>query len=197
MDIQSLKQEEFKDSIYIKIKRFSYEKGGKKHSWDFIESLDSVSTLLYHKERQSFVFVRQFRIPLWDYQRRNNIILPQNELGYSVELCSGLVDKNLSLEDIAKEECLEELGYLPTCMEKIGDFYSGFGSGTSKQTLFYAEIDESDKKGKGGGLDDEEIEAVFVKVKDFEAFSKKVIHAASFEFAYLWFLRNKAQKYGL
>lgn len=197
MDIQSLKQEEFKDSIYIKIKRFSYEKGGKKHSWDFIESLDSVSTLLYHKERQSFVFVRQFRIPLWDYQRRNNIILPQNELGYSVELCSGLVDKNLSLEDIAKEECLEELGYLPTCMEKIGDFYSGFGSGTSKQTLFYAELDESDKKGKGGGLDDEEIEAVFVKVKDFEAFSKKVIHAASFEFAYLWFLRNKAQKYGL
>ncbi len=197
MDIQSLKQEEFKDSIYIKIKRFSYEKGGKKHSWDFIESLDSVSTLLYHKERQSFVFVRQFRIPLWDYQRRNNIILPQNELGYSVELCSGLVDKNLSLEDIAKEECLEELGYLPTCMEKIGDFYSGFGSGASKQSLFYAEIDESDKKGKGGGLDDEEIEAVFVKVKDFEAFSKKVIHAASFEFAYLWFLRNKAQKYGL
>lgn len=197
MDIQSLKQEEFKDSIYIKIKRFSYEKGGKKHSWDFIESLDSVSTLLYHKERQSFVFVRQFRIPLWDYQRRNNIILPQNELGYSVELCSGLVDKNLSLEDIAKEECLEELGYLPTCMEKIGDFYSGFGSGTSKQTLFYAELDESDKKGKGGGLDDEEIEAVFVKVKDFEAFSKKVIHATSFEFAYLWFLRNKAQKYGL
>ena len=197
MDIQSLKQEEFKDSIYIKIKRFSYEKGGKKHSWDFIESLDSVSTLLYHKERQSFVFVRQFRIPLWDYQRRNNIILPQNELGYSVELCSGLVDKNLSLEDIAKEECLEELGYLPTYMEKIGDFYSGFGSGASKQSLFYAEIDESDKKGKGGGLDDEEIEAVFVKVKDFEVFSKKVIHAASFEFAYLWFLRNKAQKYGL
>ena len=197
MDIQSLKQEEFKDSIYIKIKRFSYEKGGKKHSWDFIESLDSVSTLLYHKERQSFVFVRQFRIPLWDYQRRNNIILPQNELGYSVELCSGLVDKNLSLEDIAKEECLEELGYLPTYMEKIGDFYSGFGSGASKQSLFYAEIDESDKKGKGGGLDDEEIEAVFVKVKDFETFSKKVIHAASFEFAYLWFLRNKAQKYGL
>lgn len=197
MDIQSLKQEEFQGSIYVKIKRFSYEKGGKKHSWDFIESLDSVSTLLYHKERQSFIFVRQFRIPLWDYQMRNNIILPKNELGYSVELCSGLVDKNLSLEDIAKEECLEELGYLPPFIEKIGDFYSGFGSGTSKQSLFYAEVDERDKKSKGGGIDDEEIEAVFVKVKDFEVFSKKVIHAASFEFAYLWFLKNKAQKYGL
>lgn len=197
MDIHSLQQEEFQNSIYIKAKRFSYTKGGKKHTWDFVESLDSVSILLYHKEKQSFIFVRQFRIPLWDYQRRNNISLPQNELGYSVELCSGLVDKNLSLEDIAKEECLEELGYLPKHIEKIADFYSGFGSGASKQSLFYAEVNESDKKGKGGGVDDEEIQSVFVQVKEFEKFCKKVIHAASFEFAYLWFLKNKAHKYGL
>ena len=52
-------------------------------------------------------------------------------------------------------------------------------------------------KGKGGGVDDEEIESVFVKVKEFEEFSQKVIHAASFEFAYLWFMKFKAQKYGL
>ena len=197
MDTKTLKHEEFKGSIYIKAKRYTYEKGGKKHSWDFIESLDSVSVLLYHKERQSFIFVRQFRIPLWDYQMRNNISLPKSELGYSVELCSGLVDKNLSVEDIAKEECLEELGYLPKHLEKIGEFYSGFGSGASKQSLFYGEVDESDKRGKGGGVDDEEIESIFVKVAEFEKFSKKVIHAASFEFAYLWFMRHKAQKYGL
>lgn len=197
MDTSTLKQEEFKGSVYIKAKRFSYEKGGKKHSWDFIESLDSVSVLLYHKARQSFIFVRQFRIPLWDYQMRHSIILPPNELGYSVELCSGLVDKNLSVEDIAKEECVEELGYLPVQLEKIGEFYSGFGSGASRQTLFYGEVDENDKKGKGGGVDDEEIESVFVKVAEFEEFSQRVIHAASFEFAYLWFMKNKAQKYGL
>ena len=46
-------------------------------------------------------------------------------------------------------------------------------------------------------INDEEIESVFVKVAEFEKFSKKVIHAASFEFAYLWFMRHKAQKYGL
>ena len=92
---------------------------------------------------------------------------------------------------------MEELGYLPAQLEKIGEFYSGFGSGASRQTLFYGEVDEADKKGKGGGVDDEEIESVFVKVSEFETFSQRVIHAASFEFAYLWFLRNKAQKYGL
>ena len=197
MDIKTLKQEEFKGSIYIKAKRYSYEKNGKKHTWDFIESLDSVSVLLYHKERQGFIFVRQFRVPLWDYQMRHNVKLPQGEMGYSVELCSGLVDKNLSVEDIAKEECLEELGYMPHFIEKIGEFYSGFGSGASKQSLFYAEVVESDKKGLGGGVDDEEIESVFVKVADFEDFCKGVIHAASFEFAYLWFMKNKAGKYGV
>jgi len=56
---------------------------------------------------------------------------------------------------------------------------------------------KEDKKGKGGGVDDEEIETVFVKVAEFEKFCQKVIHAASFEFAYLWFMKHKAQKYGL
>ena len=196
MDLSTLKAEKFSGSKYIKTKRYSYEKGGKKHSWDFIESLDSVSVLLYHKERRCFIFVRQFRVPLWDYQMRNNVKLPQGEMGYSVELCSGLVDKNLSVEDIAKEECLEELGYMPRALEKIGEFYSGFGSGASKQSLFYAEVAECDKKGAGGGIDDEEIESIFVKVADFEDFCKGVIHAASFEFAYLWFMRHKAHKYG-
>lgn len=197
MDISTLKQEEFKSSIYIKAKRFSYLKNGKKHTWDFIEALDSVSTLLYHKERQSFIFVKQFRVPLWDYQVRNNVEIDKSELGYSIELCSGLVDKNLSIEDIAKEECLEELGYLPKSLEKIADFYGGFGSGASKQSLFFAEVSEEDKKAEGGGIDDEEIQSVFVKVKEFEEFSKRIVHAASFEFAYLWFMKNKTQIYGL
>lgn len=197
MDTSTLKQEEFKSSIYIKAKRFSYIKGGKKHTWDFIESLDSVSILLYHREKRAFILVRQFRIPLWDYQVRNNVKLDEKELGYSVELCSGLVDKNLSLEDIAKEECIEELGYKPKNLEKIGDFYSGFGSGASKQNFFFAVVDESDKIGLGGGVDDEEIETIFIKVDEFESAIKKVIHAAGLEFAYLWFMKHKAKEFGI
>lgn len=197
MDINSLKQEEFTSSPYIKTKRFSFIRNGKKYVWDFIESLDSVSVLLYHKEKFSFLFVRQFRIPLWDYQLRNNLQVPQTELGMSIELCSGLVDKNLSLDEIAKEECLEELGYLPKNIEKISQYYTGFGNTVSKQSLFFAELCEDDKKNKGGGLDDEEIEPVFVKVLDFENFIAKVSHGVALEFAYLWFMKNKAKQYGL
>lgn len=53
-------------------------------------------------------------------------------------------------------------------LEKIGDFYTGFGSGVSKQSFYFAEVDEKDKISSGGGVDDEEIEAVYVKVQDFE-----------------------------
>lgn len=197
MDLKTLKQSEFKDSKYIKVKHYTYMKNGKEHSWDFIESMDSVSILLYHRGLQSFILVRQFRIPLFDYQTRKEIKLPENELGYSLELCSGLVDKNLSLEEIAREECVEELGFRPRVIEKICDFYSGFGSGASKQSMFFACVEDEDKIGAGGGIDDEEIESVFVKVKDFEAFIKNKIRAASLDFAYLWFMKHKAQEYGL
>ncbi|WP_236633048.1 NUDIX domain-containing protein [Campylobacter armoricus] len=189
--VKNLQEEQFYNSKYIKPKRYTYiGKDGKKYTWDFIEAMDSVSIFLYHSQKDSFVFVKQFRIPLWDYQRRNN--LQVDEMGYSIELCSGLVDKNLSLEEIAKEECIEELGYAPKIMEKIGEFYTGFGSGVSRQFLFYAEINEKDKISNGGGVDGEDIQAVWVKRKDFSQFSKEnLIKTSLLEYAYLWFISKK------
>ncbi|WP_257927606.1 NUDIX domain-containing protein [Campylobacter lari] len=185
--MKNLQEEQFSDSKYIKPKRYTYiGKDNKKYTWDFIEALDSVSVFLYHTQKDSFVFVKQFRIPLWNYQKRNN--LKSEKMGFSIELCSGLVDKKLSLEEIAKEECIEELGYAPKYIEKIGEFYTGFGSGVSRQFLFYAEISEGDKIGHGGGIDGEDIQAVWIKRKDFEQFSKEnPIKTPLLEYAYLWF----------
>lgn len=147
--------------------------------------------LLYHKELESFIFVRQFRIPLWYHQMHDKDYVKDDNMGYTIELCSGLVDKKLSLEEIAKEECIEELGYAPKNLEKIGDFYTGFGSGVSKQSFYFAEVDEKDKISSGGGVDDEEIEAVYVKVQDFEKKCKNMIRTPLLDFAYMWFLKEK------
>lgn len=45
-------------------------------------------------------------------------------LGITLELCAGIVDKKLPLEEIAREEILEECGYnVPvSCLEKVGTF---------------------------------------------------------------------------
>ncbi|ARJ56031.1 NUDIX domain-containing protein [Campylobacter cuniculorum] len=197
MGFKNLKEENFETSLYIKPKRFSYESREKTYFWDFIEVKDSVSVLLYHKDFESFIFVRQFRIPLWYHQSKDKSYKKDENMGYSIELCSGLVDKNLSLEEIAKEECMEEIGYKPKFLEKIGDFYTGFGSGVSRQSFYFASLDESDKIGLGGGIDGEQIETIFVKVKECETFFSKTIHTPLLNFAYLWFMKEKAQNFGL
>lgn len=189
--MKNLQEKQFGSSKYIKPKRYTYiGKDDKQYTWDFIEAMDSVSIFLYHHQKDAFVFVKQFRIPLWDYQKRNH--LQVDEMGFSIELCSGLVDKHLSIEDIAKEECIEELGYAPKTLEKIGEFYTGFGSGVSRQFLFYASIDENDKVNSGGGIDGEEIQAVWIKRNEFEQFCEKnPIRTPLLEYAYLWFKGKK------
>ncbi|TKX30447.1 NUDIX domain-containing protein [Campylobacter estrildidarum] len=193
MAFENLKEIAFDSSDYIKPKRFSYQSNGKNCTWDFIEVKDSVSILVYHKDFKSLVLVRQFRIPLWYHQKINNY--KDKNLGYTIELCSGLVDKNLSIEQIAKEECIEELGYAPKHLEKIKDFYTGFGSGVSKQSLYFAEIDKSDKVSNGGGIEDEQIETIYVKISEYEKFSRNIIHNSLLDFAYLWFLKEKMKPY--
>ncbi|EHE0558729.1 NUDIX domain-containing protein [Campylobacter upsaliensis] len=190
MNFKNLKEVPFSPSIYIKPKRFIYESKGKNYTWDFIEAKNSVSVLLYHKSLESFVFVRQFRIPLWYHQNNDETYKENANMGYTIELCSGLVDKNLSLEEIAREECVEELGFLPKSLEKIGDYYTGFGSGVSKQSFYYAEIDEEDKIAQGGGVDGEQIEAIYVKVCEYESFIKEQIRTPLLDFAYLWFMKH-------
>ncbi|MCX2682850.1 NUDIX hydrolase [Campylobacter sp. MIT 21-1685] len=193
MAFTDLQEEYFDSSIYIKPKRFSYKSNNKACVWDFIEAKDSVSILLYHQTFKSFIFVRQFRIPLWYHQNRDKTYKKDENMGYTIELCSGLVDKNISLEQIAKEECIEELGYAPKIFEKIGDFYTGFGSGVSKQSFYFAVVNENDKIAQGGGVDGEQIEAVYVKVEEFESFIQNVIHSPLLNFSYLWFMKEKSR----
>ena len=188
--ITYIKELEFKNSKFIKPKRFEYLNNNQKNIWDFIETKDSVSIFLYHINSNSIILVRQFRISLWFYQNNYISYIKDENMGFSLELCSGLVDKNLSLEQIAKEECIEELGFLPKKLIKIKDFYSGFGSGTSKQTLFFASVSDNDIINGGGGVDGEVIESVFVKLDNFTKYCDMFPHSSSLDFAYLWFLEH-------
>ncbi len=69
----------------------------------------------------------------------------KNKNGITVELCAGIIDKDLSLEEIAKEEIFEECGYmvLASDIQRITSVNSAVGFAGSKQTLFYVEVDES------------------------------------------------------
>jgi len=66
--------------------------------------------LIYHKDRDSFILVEQFRPAVY----------MKNKNGITVELCAGIIDKDLSLEEIAKEERGEECGYMVLASDMQG-----------------------------------------------------------------------------
>jgi UDP-sugar diphosphatase len=169
---------------FLSLQKIFFEYKGKKRSWEVCKSSNSVAILLYHREFDSFLIVKQFRMP----------VFLKNSDGFTYELCAGLIDKDKTPIEIAKEEILEECGYdVPLSnIKKITEFYSSVGSSGAKQIQYYAEIDESMKVSKGGGIDDEDIELVFIKTNE----AKKIIFDDSFittpglKFAFLWWLSD-------
>jgi len=153
----------------------SYEVGSKKITRDVSNSLDVVKVLLYHEERDAFLITKQFR-PL--------VYINHPELAIRYELCGGRVDKNKSLEDIAKDEVLEECGYKINKLEKITTFTTA-----SKMTLFFSTINESMRVNSGGGLEDEAIELVFVPVNEAKEFmfDESKPKRPGLMFAFCWF----------
>jgi UDP-sugar diphosphatase len=170
---------------FLSLQKVFFEYKGKKRIWEVCKSGDSVSILLYHKEFNSFLIVKQFRMP---------VFLKNND-GFTYELCAGLIDKDKTPLEIAKEEILEECGYDVSLSEirQITEFYSSVGSSGSKQILYYAEIDEIMKVSEGGGIDDEDIELVFIKTSEAKniIFDKKFTTTPGLKFAFLWWFYQK------
>lgn len=78
-----------------------------------VDSHDSIAVVLYHVDMKSMLVVRQFRPALYASLMRaaskdgKSIEVPLAE-GFTCELCAGIVDKEKALEEIVKEEILEE-----------------------------------------------------------------------------------------
>lgn len=124
-------------------------------------------------------------------------------LGCTYELCAGIVDKSVSLEQIAKEEVLEETGYdVPLSnIEYVNAYYSSIGHTGSKQTMFYCEVTDDMMVHKGGGneYEGELIEVVDVSLEDGMklAMNGEAARSTGLCFAVIWFEHFKKPKLGL
>jgi len=172
-----------KDPKFITPVRINYTQNGKVKSWEAIKSHNSVAVLLYHEQKDAFLLVKQLRI---------TTLLNHHETdGYTIELCAGIVDKEMPLVEIAKEEILEECGYdVPLKdIQRITSYYTSVGFSGAKQTMYFAKIDESMRVGDGGGIDDEEIELFFLplsKAKEF-MFDENYKKTPGLMMAFYWF----------
>lgn len=188
--IKDIEIKELGESKYIRPFSIHFVQDGIKRKWDCIKAHDSVSCLLYHTERDAFLFVKQFRPSLWYYQKQNGI--NSDELGISYEFCAGLCDKGLDEKRTMIEEIFEETGYTTNDVRYITSSFTGLGFSANRQSIFYAFIDESMKRGAGGGIDDEKIELCFIeraKINEFLLDESKPKGAGAL-FGITWFLAN-------
>ena len=137
-----LQFERFDGSMSPEVTRYSFSK------WD------AVAILVYHKDRDAYILVKQMRYP-----PTHHGINP-----WMTEIVAGGITPGEDEEDAAYREVIEEVGYHPLTIERIMRFYVSPGIMSERITLFYAEVDESCKVNDGGGLldEDEDIELIWV-----------------------------------
>ena len=145
--IENLEISELKDTKFIHPVKVTYSQNGKNKTWEAVKSHNSVAVLLYHTQKNAFLLVKQFRVP---------VFLNDNSKTFTYELCAGLVDKNKSLEEIVKEEIDEECGYNVSLNDiiKVTSFYTNVGISGGCQHLYFTKIDESMKIHDGGGINE-------------------------------------------
>ncbi len=109
-----------------------------------IRKSSSVGVLLYHVDRKRIILIEQFRYPTWE-----------DDGGWIVEIVAGNIDDDASAEDTVRREVLEETGYRIAQFTPIGQGYSSPGINTEKVYLYFAEVDDTMKVQREGGLAEE------------------------------------------
>ncbi|SFV53518.1 Uridine diphosphate glucose pyrophosphatase [hydrothermal vent metagenome] len=182
--IEDFRMEPLVESSFIKTSLAKYRQNGVDRDWEVVRANDSVAILIYHKDREAFVLVKQFRPAVY----------MANQDGMTVELCAGIIDKNLTLEQIAQEEIEEECGYRVSvdAIEKIASFYSSVGFAGSKQTIYFVEVDESMRVSDGGGVDGEVIEVIELPIDEAREmiYDDTIAKTTGLAYAFMWFFER-------
>ena len=177
------KLEEVCSGKFVSLKKLHYTQDDKKKVWEIATLFDSVAVLIYNISQGSFVLVKQFRPPV--YLKNND--------GFTYELCAGICDKDISLEQIAIEEIEEETGYKVDNVVKINSFWTAVGSAGAKQNLFYTEVEDKDRINNGGGIENEKIEVIHLPLQKMEEFmeDESKVKTPGLLYAFEWW-KNQA-----
>jgi nudix-type nucleoside diphosphatase (YffH/AdpP family) len=127
-----LQHEKFDGRMTPTLRRLKFERG------------DSASALTFNISTKRVVLVNQFRFPTF-----------AKGPGWTTEAVAGMIDSNETPENAIRREILEETGYRTSRLEHISTFYVSPGGSSERIILYFAEVDNSQKVGVGGGLNSE------------------------------------------
>lgn len=185
LEVTNFEIKPISNTKYVNPVTIEYTQNKVEKTWEAVEAHDSVAVLLYHKQKDAFLLVQQFRPP---------VFIKHKEHPYTYELCAGIIDKDCSLEQTVKEEIEEECGYQVELKDihKINSFFTNVGISGTKQYLYFAEILEENRLHEGGGIHDEEIELIFLPLKEAKEFiyDESKAKTPGLMFAFYWFFEH-------
>ncbi|USR61216.1 GDP-mannose pyrophosphatase NudK [Lelliottia amnigena] len=155
----SLKIEIIKDKIlsdnYFVLRNITYDltrKNGEmiRHKREVYDRGNGATILLYNREKQTVVLIRQFRVATW---------VNGNPDGRLIETCAGLLD-NDAPEVCIHKEAIEETGFAVGEVKKLFELYMSPGGVTEIIHFFIAEYTDAQRANAGGGVEDEDIEVL-------------------------------------
>ncbi len=107
---------------------------------------DAVAVLLADHSKRQLLFTKQFRLP---------VFLHNDNGGYLLEACAGVIDEGELPDETAQREVKEETGYEVKNLKKISATYTSPASVMEYVHLYIGEIDLDNKAHDGGGLKEE------------------------------------------
>lgn len=127
-----------------------------RHKREVYDRGNGATILLYNRDKQSVVLIRQFRVATW---------VNGNEDGLLIETCAGLLDDD-EPEVCIRKEAIEETGYQVTDVRKVFELYMSPGGVTELVHFFIAEYHDGLRATVGGGVDDEDIDVLEMPFRD-------------------------------
>ena len=154
VDIES-KQRIFDDFFKIDEVQLSHERFDGQMSQTFrqlvFERGDSVAAVLMNTDAERIILIKQFRYPTYE-----------KGPGWILEAIAGKLEAGESPEESVRREILEEAGYRVNSLTHISTFYVSPGGTSERIILFLAQVSDTDKVARGGGLptENEDIQLV-------------------------------------
>jgi len=98
-----------------------------------IDRARAAAVLLYDPTGDCVVLVEQFRVG----------VLDQQQSPWLLECPAGMIEPGEKPEQVARRECVEEVGCEPVHVTQIGEYFVSPGGSSEKITLYYGEIDST------------------------------------------------------
>jgi nudix-type nucleoside diphosphatase (YffH/AdpP family) len=161
-----IKEEKIIYDDHYQIEEATVKNGKAEFQRQRINRQDAAVVLLLNTDTDKVILTRQFRYAI-SAKTKKPIL----------EIIAGKLDKNEKALKAAVRETEEEAGYRVSkkSMRYVFSFFVSPGYTSEKFHFFYAEVKNEDKKGKGGGLQDEneDIEVVELPAGKFLEMAKQ------------------------